>query len=598
MSRRSDRQRTGRHQHEKPRGDTPKELVWELEQAQGNEVADPSDEYSSEHVRQRLARNGQLDEAAPWDSFVDLVQGTAMTSSGRRLGVRIRAGVELQEILTLPEPVLGNLKTFKDWLNEHGFSALVEVATDSNLKHLVGQISVKAHEVHIVLEHEGISQVKGSDVLVGCYAGQLFAPRSGLAEKLAAPATSSRSAGTLESWNESVLPYAEKAPILLYSLGLALAPAVFGFTRECLAFEVVGPPDGIDERIVAQVAASVAESSEALHHWVNVKSALTRIQEAGRCRVLALDDIGDEDRRHIAEICGEQQFDVSDPSARCAASAVLVVGTPWRTARARLNRPTWRSSHELGMPGIHAPRLGSLSAFGDETVNIAARQALAQAIDGNHGCVLPEFLRQIVGEQMRAAESFQAHRAGALGRIASDARQPLSGIERGVAARFAIVSATLELAIQYKVLHLSAGQGSRCCESLFTMWLKHWRSRYEDAHRSAAVSVQEALRARLGELPAFDDACTEMPLGFRGAHEQEDLIWIFSEHFSALCGDHDRAACLDALDHYGMLKKAGKGKQLRKRLPSALVASMGSDKCNPVDSFYAIRSSFLEAALG
>lgn len=550
-----------------------------------------------DQIRQMLARHGHLDEDAPWDAFLNLVVGAAVSASGRRMGVLIKAGADIDERLTLPETVLGNLKIFKSWLNENGFPALVDVSTDSSLSFLAGQVFTAARELHIVLEREGLTRVKGSGALIGCYAGQLFAP-NGLVEKLAAPRTFSQSAGTVDSWNEAVGPYLLRAPVLLFSVGLALTPAMFGLTEECLAFELVGPPGALDERIVAQVAASVGERGEAPYPWPNVKSALARVQETGRCRMLALDDIGQDDRRHIAETCGQQQFEMGAAGDRCAAAAVLVVGTSWKTVGSRLNRPSWRSSHELGLPGIPTPRVGSLSKFSDDTADVEARAALTSEVESHYGCLLPELLRNIVREQDGIADQFEQLHRQTLECLTTCDAQPLTGIERRVAAKFASVGATLEIAIRQGVLKLASECGTQCAGVLFGKWLRNWRFRDGNIHRAAAQCVQEALRRVASDLPTFEDDCKSPPLGFRGKHDQEDLLWISPDNFKALCGDFERAICVEALDDYNVLKKAGKGLQLRKRLPTALVNSMGGTNCEPVVSFYAIRASFLETALG
>jgi hypothetical protein len=300
----------------------------------------------------------------------------------------------------------------------------------------------------------------------------------------------------------------------------------------------------------------------------------------------------------IAEVCGQQQFAMGPATGRSAAAAVLLVGTAWKTATARLSRSTWRSSHELGLTGISSPRAGSLSHFDDDTADEEARAMLADAVECQYGCLLPDFLRKLVERQDAVGAEFDELRQQTLGDLIRTGAQPLTGIERRVAAKFAIVGATLELALRHDVLALAPGCGSGCAAMLFGRWLQNWRARDGNVHRVAAQWLQQTLRECLPHLPTFDQQCKLLPLGFRGKHEQHEILWIFPNKFQVLCGDLDATVCVEALDHYGALMKARKGLQFRKRLPGALIDSLSPGECEPVESFYAIRVNFIDAALG
>jgi hypothetical protein len=56
--------------------------------------------------------------------------------------------------------------------------------------------------------------------------------------------------------------------------------------------------------------------------------------------------------------------------------------------------------------------------------------------------------------------------------MASSAEQPLRGLSVGWRQSSPSFAATLELAIEYGVLHSGAGQGKNCCFSLFAKWVR------------------------------------------------------------------------------------------------------------------------------
>jgi hypothetical protein len=115
--------------------------------------------------------------------------------------------------------------------------------------------------------------------------------------------------------------------------------------------------------------------------------------------MLALDDIGDDDRRFIAEMCVATAVRNGRPITQCAAlvGSELLEHRGRRVVKGQQADLAFRNELWLALESM-LRGLDASQSFDAECANAAARSALLEAIARNHGSLLPEFLRRIVRE--------------------------------------------------------------------------------------------------------------------------------------------------------------------------------------------------------
>lgn len=548
------------------------------------------DSPGRESVRAALIRAGHVDDTPPAEQFLNRVEATAVGISGKILGVSVKGAEEGGRPVIIPESVLNAAGKLISWLETNGFGEVAREVHEDQEHTFASELRDRAAYATVTLHERDGLKVMPDGSLCASFGAHVF---NGAGDtQLTVSNRQHQKRGTLTGWTE-ISPFALENPMLMVSLGVAFSPAFAWWTRRHIGFEILGRFGADDERVIVQVANSVHGSPDQPVSLTDLRAGLEALSSVGRVGLLAVDELVPEELLQLAQLCSADKHVLGLVTEVPEIPAVLVVGGSWKSPTHRLQQPKWRPAHEQALPGLPAAFSGNILSD-DEGKRATIRQQIRQVVGQHFGHAYPELLRALVDLQAEAPRLFEAHRLAAEKKLHEDAGVVV-GIEGYVLNTFAMVSAVIGMVAHVGILEVSEDAGLQCSSVIFRRWQAAWRCRRGVGNAVLATAVQSSLRAANATLCDESQPDVERhKLGHRAAHGGEMVLWFTTEEFAQLCGDFDPRACAEALDYYGALLKQNKGYQFRKRVHVPASADKHKSRAGDLQSFYAVRASFLE----
>lgn len=551
-------------------------------------------EDSSSHARIRaaLVRSGHADSPAPAERFLTRVEARAVSVTGRFLGICVMSDDDGNGRVVIPEDVLRGKGALISWLETNGYADVACDLPEDQERTYAAELRDRAAYATVTWhERDGLKEMPDGS-LCASFGTVVF--HVGADPQLTASRRQHQQRGTLTGWR-AISCFALAHPMLLFCMGLAFSPAFAYWTRRYIAFELLGAVGSDDERVIAEVANSIHGHPSPALVLTDLRAGLSALGTAGDAGLVSLEDLLPEELLQLAQRCSADKHVLGLAPEVPDLPAVLVINGNWKSPANRLRQPKWRPAHEQVLPGLPASPLGNLTA-GDEGQRAGLRQQIRDVIDQHSGHAYPALLRALVKLGAEAPRQFEEYRSTAAKKLREDAGGTV-GIEGHVLDTFAILSASIAMAAVVGVIEAPEDASVRCFSTIFRRWQAAWRFRrgYDDV--VLAAEVQRALRATNSACEQGAGRAERQKLGHRAPYGSEMVLWFTPEQFTELCGDNDPRACADALDHYGALLKQNKGYQFRKRFSVAAAPGGGKSRAGDLQSFYAIRASFLELAI-
>ncbi|MFC4861222.1 DUF927 domain-containing protein [Pseudomonas sp. MAHUQ-62] len=382
-----------------------------------------------------------------------------------------------------------------------------------------------------------------------------------------------RQGGTLEGWQKTIGAWCAGNPLLMLSVCASLGGALlFHVQRQGGGFHAVGDSSTGKSTLVLAGCSVWGHGENFKRTWRATGNGLEGIAAQRNDTLLALDEIGEADPREIGAVIYAMANGTG--KARASRSGAAKASKRWRVMLL--------SSGELGLSAMMAEG-GKRSRAGQEIrlIDIPARRsfgawddlngmsggrefsdAIQRASVTDYGHAGPAFIRKLLA--LNQLEELP-HRLSQL-----CAQYPCSnGQENRAAERFALVALAGELAVEYGILPLDAGQIQSAMLELFAIWCAG-RGEGSSEDRQILRSIGDfiarhgdtrfsSVRASQGE--AWDRA------GYWEEHPAGRLFLFSRTGLEEAAKGYELSRVVVALDSVGAITKRDAGRaQTTKRL--------------------------------
>jgi len=387
--------------------------------------------------------------------------------------------------------------------------------------------------------------------------------------------------GTVDAWRDSVAKLSRGNTRPMLAIGVAFAaPLLHLVELESGGIHLFGP-SGCGKTTSAKAGASVwGQPSGQVLNWDSTALALSNAAAARNDGLMLLDEMGQGDPRAVSMAAyrlfngvGKMQGDKGGGNREQARWRVLVLSTGEIDLSAFMSSGGHRThaGQEVRLASLPADAGKGYGAF--DTLNGCMSsgelaEALEQAANSCHGGVGRAFIEYVA----KQAEVIKQR----LRRAIDDARSALpseaSGQVRRVAARFAVIAESLEIATDAGLTGWQPGEA----RSAIINCLSEWLGRYGFGNREEVQIIEQAegwfaahafgrfidcVAANSDQEPNMKDCA-----GYRKRDKAESIFWlVFPSVFAdEVAGGFDSKVAADVLEKAGMLEKGNDGKATSK----------------------------------
>lgn len=393
--------------------------------------------------------------------------------------------------------------------------------------------------------------------------------------------------GTLQNWNDAIGQYVTGNSRLCLAVGTALAaPLLQLLGLESGGFHIFG--DSSDGKTTAaKVALSVwANPNDAKVSWNGTGYAFTNIANSRNDNFMMLDEIGEASPQAVYSMAysvlngtGKAQGNKDGGNRAVKKWRVLVFSTGEKSISGyveRNGRFQWQAGQETRLPSIPANAGKGLGVF-DTLHSFCTGKDMAEHLNdavlhnyGGAGVAFVEYILQhsdLVTELAKQyIDTFKA-------------TLPNMGNQAGrIANRFALVAATLMLAIDAKLLPMSHSEAMQSITQCLNDWIaRSGTGNFEERRiieQTSAFFEQAAYNRFISINKASSHEHT--PPNFAGLREERGdqlpMYYVLTSVFDAeICQDFDRHKVVTVLDGIGwLIVPSGSHKTIKKRLNSEM----------------------------
>lgn len=382
--------------------------------------------------------------------------------------------------------------------------------------------------------------------------------------------------GSLKDWQENVGKYCKDNSKLIFAVSLAFACALLKITNEeSGGFHFVGP-SSIGKSIVLKIATSIWGNpglNGLVRKWRSTVNGLEMLATSRCDSLLVLDELG-EIRPADA---GPAAYMLSGGLSknRATKSASLDQQTQWRlfflssgeiSLNAHMANVQEKSfvGQEIRMIDLQAEGLSSFGIF-DHIFDFSSAGNFASTLSDNsekfYGTPIHAFLDSITKDSTILSKIVALREE-----FNQKYSEKCHGQTHRVLKRFSLLAAAGELAIEFGILPLSKGLGTKAISTIFNQWKENWTPSSGETKEFHNLLVHiKTLLQEYGpsRFPLLDDfkrnplAHNQKLWGFRTSSGDENEWFILSEVFrSVFCKDYDYRKATAQLKEAGFLIKA------------------------------------------
>jgi uncharacterized protein (DUF927 family) len=401
-------------------------------------------------------------------------------------------------------------------------------------------------------------------------------------------------AGTLDGWLGNVSRLCVGNSRLTFAVSAGFAGPLLPFVTDAsIGFHLFGLTS-MGKTTTLSVAASgcgPGRSNGYVETWRATANGLERVAALHNHSLLCLDELKELDPRQTGEVLyllgngsGKRRMrrDTSLAETLAWQIVTLSTGEPSIEDYAREAGKRLRGGQRVRMVDIPADGGRGYGVFEDlhgESSPAAFARRIANAARENYGNALRGFLEKLTADRDTLAEQYRDKVRVVTARFAKSADRGDSGEVHRVAGHFALVAAAGEIATGMGITGWSVGDAEGATETCFHAWFER-RGTAGSSDQNAMVSFVRLLIERDGASrfqPISEDrdgATVERivvinRLGYKWRERGQLIFFFLPEAFAHECSGEgfEVEQVARALDALGMLRKAARRLQYRRRTP-------------------------------
>jgi putative DNA primase/helicase len=378
--------------------------------------------------------------------------------------------------------------------------------------------------------------------------------------------------GTLDDWQRHIAAKAIGNPNLILAISAAFAGPLIGKCQtENSGIHFVGD-SSIGKTTIALAAWSVWGPPKYCRSWRVTANGLEGLAALSNDCLLVLDDISQCDPYALDEIIymlangvGKQRANQRGMARPVSRWRCFALSTGERSIETVLTQANKQLKAGQGVRMLDVPVAGKYGAF-DELHNFTSGAEFADALKAAtakyHGVAGREFLRKLTSDEGDLAELYEC----AIERFYSLlGMAPMSGQEKRVAAKFALIALAGELATEYGVTGWPSDIAFDAAVRAFRAW-QSWRGQGNAERQQIVRALVEFLErhgdSRFTELDSESDIQKEVPVrdragwyhDIRVAQDKTERTYLFTAAgLREALRDFDFRRAVDVLADLGVL---------------------------------------------
>jgi uncharacterized protein (DUF927 family) len=389
--------------------------------------------------------------------------------------------------------------------------------------------------------------------------------------------------GTWVEWRDSVASLASGNPLLMFSIGVALAGPLVGPASESSGGFHLRGPSSCGKTTVLNVSASVwGDPRKFTKLWRTTANGLEGIARLHNDSVLILDELSQVDPLEAAEAAYLLANEKGKIRATRAGNArptsswrLLFLSSGEVSLSALLSRNGRRpqAGQEIRLADIPADRgvgHGTFDCLHGSETGAALAERIARVVKSTYGAIGQEWLRRLVGDHGVIADVIECTVKEFVRQVTPPSA---TGQVHRVARRFGLIAAAGELATAYGLTGWKLNEAENAARLCFESWLCGFGEKGLKEERDLLTQVRtyfvEFGDSRFEPIQGENVRPIHRRTGFWrqvGTSEGREYI-VPCESFSELCVGHDIRFSAEILAGHGWLIGEPRRNTQRVRLP-------------------------------